>query len=104
MEPADPFIGLKSALTRTDTRGEPFGGWMPAQRVTLAEALRAYTRGAAYAGFAEQKFGNLEPGQRADFLIIDRDLELASPSDLPATQILEVWISGKRASVKEAAR
>ncbi len=104
VEPADPFIGLKSALTRTDARGEPFGGWMPAQRVTLAEALRAYTRGAAYAGFAEQKFGNLEPGQRADFLILDRDLELASPSDLPTTQILEVWISGRRASVKEAAR
>ena len=101
VEPADPFIGLKSALTRTDARGEPFGGWMPAQRVTLAEALRAYTRGAAFAGFAEQKFGNLEPGQRADFLILDRDLELASPADLPATQILEVWISGKRASVTE---
>ena len=104
VEPADPFIGLKSALTRTDARGEPFGGWMPEQRVTLAEALRAYTRGAAYAGFAEQKFGNLEPGQRADFLILDRDLELASPADLPTTQILELWISGKRASVKEAAR
>jgi len=104
VEPADPFIGLKSALTRTDARGEPFGGWMPEQRVTLAEALRAYTRGAAYAGFAEQKFGNLEPGQRADFLIIDRDLELASPADLPTTQILEVWLSGKRASVTENAR
>ncbi len=104
VEPADPFIGLKSALTRTDLRGEPFGGWMPAQRVTLAEALRAYGRGAAYAGFAEKQFGNLAPGQRADFLIIDKDLELASPSDLPATQILEVWISGKRASVNETGR
>jgi predicted amidohydrolase YtcJ len=101
VEPADPFIGLKSALTRTDGNDEPFGGWLPEQRVTLADALRAYTWGAAYAGFAEQRFGNLAPGQRADFLILDKDIELARPADLPHTQVREVWIGGQRVIMKE---
>jgi predicted amidohydrolase YtcJ len=101
VEPADPFIGLKSALTRTDGNDEPFGGWLPEQRVTLADALRAYTWGAAYAGFAEQRFGNLAPGQRADFLILDKDIELARPADLPQTQVREVWIGGQRVIMKE---
>jgi predicted amidohydrolase YtcJ len=101
VEPADPFIGLKSALTRTDSHDEPFGGWLPEQRVTLADALRAYTWGAAYAGFAEQRFGNLAPGQRADFLILDKDIELARPADLPQTQVREVWIGGQRVIMKE---
>ncbi|MBT2185884.1 amidohydrolase [Sphingobium nicotianae] len=96
VEPADPFIGLKSAITRTDAKDQPPGGWLPEQRISLAEALRAYTWGAAYAGFAEQRFGNLAPGQRADFLILDREIELARPADLPATQIVEVWIGGQR--------
>lgn len=102
VEPADPFIGLKSALSRTDSRNEPAGGWLPEQRISLAEALRAYTWGAAYAGFAEQKFGNLAPGQDADFLILDKDIELAQPADLPATQIVEIWIGGKRVTAKDA--
>ncbi|MGF7170696.1 hypothetical protein FHS91_002382 [Sphingobium xanthum] len=101
VEPADPFIGLKSALTRTDSHDEPFGGWLPEQRVTLADAMRAYTWGAAYAGFAEQRFGNLAPGQRADFLILDKDIELARPADLPQTQVREVWIGGQRVILKE---
>jgi predicted amidohydrolase YtcJ len=102
VEPADPFIGLKSALSRIDAKGEPAGGWLPQQRVTLADAVRAYTWGAAYAAFAEQRFGNLAPGQRADFLILDKDIELASPADLPATQVLEVWIGGQRVTTKDA--
>jgi predicted amidohydrolase YtcJ len=102
VEPADPFIGLKSAMTRMDSKDEPAGGWRPEQRVTLADALRAYTWGAAYAGFAEQRFGNLAPGQRADFLILDKDIELARPAELPATQIVETWISGRRVTRKES--
>ncbi len=101
VEPADPFLGLKVAITRTDAQGEPAGGWQPGQRLTFTEALRAYTWGAAYAGFAEQRFGNLAPGQRADFLIVDRDVELARPDDLAATQVREVWIGGQRVIAKD---
>lgn len=101
VEVPDPFAGLKSAISRTDAQDEPAGGWSPEQRLTLAESLRAYGWGAAYAAFAEKQFGNLEPGQRADFLILDRDIELARPADLPGTAIHEVWIGGQRVSMKE---
>lgn len=101
VEPADPFIGLRAALTRMDGNGQPPGGWMPEQRLSFAQALRAYGWSAAYAGFAEQRFGNLAPGQRADFVILDRDIELAAPRDLPATRIVEVWIGGQRTIMKD---
>nr|WP_264595422.1 amidohydrolase family protein [Sphingobium sp. B12D2B] len=101
VEPADAFIGLKSAATRLDVRNEPAGGWLPTQRLTLAEALRAYGRGAAYAAFAEERLGSLAPGQRADFLILDRDIELTSPTDLAATQVVELWMDGKRVALKD---
>jgi predicted amidohydrolase YtcJ len=96
VEPADPLLGLKSALTREDAKGEPAGGWMPEQRLSLAEALRAYTWGAAYAGFAEKKFGNLADGQQADFLILDADISTVAPADLPRIKVVEVWIGGQR--------
>jgi len=102
VEPADPFLGIKAALTRQDANGEPAGGWLPDQKIDFTEALRAYTFGAAYAGLAETKFGNLAPGQQADFLILDRDISAAAPSDLPATQVLEVWVGGRRAVGEEA--
>ena len=96
VEPANPWLGIKVAMTREDVHGEPFGGWSPEQRITFAQALRAYSWGAAYAGFAEKHFGNLAPGQRADFLILDRDIELARPEDIAQVRVLETWIGGKR--------
>ena len=104
VESANPFPGLAVAMTREDAKGEPFGGWMPEQRVRFEEAFAAFTSGAAYAGFAEKRFGSLAPGQRADFLLIDRDISMARPSDVRDTQVLESWIGGKRVFVKEGAR
>ncbi|MDB5675666.1 MAG: metal-dependent hydrolase, partial [Sphingomonas bacterium] len=66
------------------------------ERVTREQAWRAYTMDAAYAGFAEDKFGRLAPGQRADFIIVDRDPMLASPSDLRATKVAQTWIGGEK--------
>jgi predicted amidohydrolase YtcJ len=73
---------------------------MPQQRVSFETALNAYTRQAAYAAFAEKRFGSLLPGQRADFLLIDRDISLARPADIRAAQVLETWIDGKRVYMK----
>jgi predicted amidohydrolase YtcJ len=101
VEPADPFLGLKAAITRADGQGQPPGGWLPAQKLNFVEALRAYTWGAAFAGFAEQRFGNLAPGQRADFLILDRDIATIDPARLPETRVLEVWIGGRRVTISE---
>ena len=59
-------------------------------------ALAAYTSGAAWAGFAEGRFGRIAPGERADFLFVDRDPMLATPSDLRQTRVQEVWVGGRK--------
>lgn len=100
VESANPFPGMAAAMTREDAKGEPFGGWHPDERLTFEQTLKAYTQGAAYAGFAEDRFGTLAPGMRADFLIIDRDISLARPAEVRETQVLESWIGGKRVYLK----
>lgn len=97
VELPDPWAGLAAAITRQGPDGEPFGGWMPAEKVSREEALAAYTANGAYAGFAEGRFGRLVKGERADFLLVDRDPMLATPSDLRTTKVLQVWIDGKLA-------
>ena len=69
--------------------GNPPGGWLPQQRLTMEQAFAAFTRGGAYAGFAEDRLGTLEPGRMADFLFIDRDIfeitdQRADPRDAGA--------------------
>lgn len=96
VEAPDPFAGMAAATTRTDARGDPFGGWHPQERITIAQALAAYTSGAAYAGFAEERFGRLSPGEWADFIFVDRDPLLASPSQLRGTKVLETWMAGQK--------
>ena len=76
--------------------GQPPGGWIPTERLTLRPALHAYTRGAAYAGFAEQKIGALEPGKWADFVLVDRDPAKVDPQELARTQVLEDLGRGER--------
>ncbi|MET0137047.1 MAG: amidohydrolase family protein, partial [Sphingobium sp.] len=78
----------------------PGGGWTPEQRVGFETALDGFTRAAAFAGFADKRFGSLIVGQRADFLLVDRDLSTARPADVRATQVLETWIGGKRVYAK----
>ena len=96
VERPDPFAGWAAAFTRTDEQGQPFGGWQAQERVTREEAWRGFTSDAAYAGFAEDKFGRLTPWQHADFIIVDRDPTLASPTDLRQTRVLETWIDGRK--------
>lgn len=96
VEPADPFAGMAVAISRTDENGDPFGGWRAQETVSRETALKAFTADAAYAGFAEGKYGRLLPGERADFLFVDRDPFLSSPKEIRETQIDEVWIAGRK--------
>lgn len=98
VEPADPFAGLAAAISRTDADGQPFGGWFPQQTVSREQALAGFTSGAAFAGYAEGRFGRLVPGERADFLLVDRDPLLAAPDEIRQTQVAEVWIGGVKVS------
>jgi predicted amidohydrolase YtcJ len=96
VESPNPFPGLAAAISRQDMNGQPPGGWIPEERVSFEQALSGFTRDAAYAGFAEQKFGALEPGKWADFILVDRDVSAANPQALARTQVLETWVAGKK--------
>ncbi len=97
VESPDPWAGWAAGFTRQDADGQPFGGWQPQERVTREQAWKAYTVDAAYAGFAEDKFGRLAPGLAADFIVIDKgDPLLLSPTDLRSTKVLQTWIGGEK--------
>ena len=101
VEHPNPFPGLSAAISRQDPDGEPPGGWRPEEKVSFATALNGFTRGAAYAGFAEQKIGSLEPGKWADFILVDRDVSAVDQQALAATKVLETWVAGKKVWSKE---
>ena len=95
VELPDPWAGMAAATTRQGPDGKPFGGWQPQEKISREAALAAYTSDAAYAGFAEGRFGRLIRGERADFLLVDRDPLLASPAELAATKVLQTWVGGR---------
>lgn len=97
VESPDPWAGWVAGFTRQDANGEPFGGWQPQERLTREQAWQAYTTDAAWAGFAEDKFGRLAPGLAADFIVIDKgDPLLLSPADLRAVKVLQTWVGGEK--------
>lgn len=100
VESSNPFPGLAAAMTREDGDGQPFGGWIPNERLTRQQAWQAYTVGAAYASFAEDRLGSLTKGKRADFLIIEEDILLASPRDIRNIKVQQTWIGGRPVYVK----
>ena len=68
----------------------------------MPQALAAFTTGAAYAAFADDRLGSLEPGHMADFILIDRDpLITPDPQAIRATQVEETWIGGQRVWVRK---
>ena len=96
VESPNPFPGLSAGVSRQDMNGQPPGGWIPEERLSFGQALAAYTRGSAYAGFAEDKIGSLEPGKWADFVLVDRDPSTADQQSLGRTQVLQTWVAGKK--------
>ncbi|MBX7533188.1 amidohydrolase [Qipengyuania sp. 1XM1-15A] len=96
VESPDPFAGFAAAITRSNAEGEPFGGWRATERVNREQALSGFTADAAYAGFAEGRFGRLLPGERADFVLVDVDPLLATPEEIRGTKVLETWVGGQK--------
>jgi predicted amidohydrolase YtcJ len=95
VENVNPFYGLYSAATRTDAQHQPEGGWMPEQKVTAYEALRGFTLDAAYAGFSERELGSLEPGKRADFVVLKANPLAVPPEQLHDLKIEATWVDGR---------
>ncbi|MEO6113280.1 MAG: amidohydrolase family protein [Sphingomicrobium sp.] len=96
VESPNPFPGLAAAVSRQGLDGQPPGGWRPEERVSFETALAGFTRGAAYAGFAEDLIGSLDPGKWADFILVDRDISEVSAGELGRTEVLETWVAGKK--------
>ncbi len=96
IEVFDPFLGLYAAVTRrSEQDGYPGPeGWYPEQRLTLGEALNAFTSGAAYAAGMEARVGCLVPGYHADLLVLDRDIFALPASALLDTQVVRTMVSG----------
>lgn len=94
VELPDPFAGIAAAVTREDANGQPEGGWQPQEIISREQAFAAYTSGAAYAGFGEGRFGQLIEGERADFVVIDRDPFEGAAENIRGIKVLEVWIGG----------
>jgi predicted amidohydrolase YtcJ len=99
--PLDPILGIYAAVTRRTLDGKHPEGWVPEQKITVEEALRAYTAGNAYAVFAEQKRGKLVPGYLADVVILDRDLTRIKPEGLKDAQIAMTIVGGKPVYTKK---
>jgi predicted amidohydrolase YtcJ len=91
----DPFLGLNSAVNRTTRAGRPAGGWLPGERLSLADALAGYTSGSAWAAHEDAIKGTLQSGALADVVVLDRDLLAAPPSEIVATSVQTTILGGQ---------
>jgi predicted amidohydrolase YtcJ len=87
--------GLMAAVTRQDAKGWPPGGWHPQERVSLEEALRMFTRDAAYAAFDEKDRGVVAVGRRADLTVLGRDLTRVAPADIDDVPVRMTIVGGR---------
>jgi hypothetical protein len=113
--PPDPFVSMQQTVTRqvwksadtTNVAGQPLDGaaqggavptgavYVPGERITVEEAVRAYTRGSAYAAFAEDRIGSLEVGKYADLAVLSQDIFAAKPEDIGKTHVTLTLVGGK---------
>ena len=94
----DPIDAVYTAVTRRDAdTHEPLGGWLPEERITLAEALRAYTAGSAAAAQREGELGQLAPGMFADIVVLDPNPFELAPEDIQQAKVQATYVAGKKA-------
>jgi predicted amidohydrolase YtcJ len=93
--PLDPILGIYAATTRRTTDGKYPSGWFPEQKITVEEALRAYTLGNAYAAFEEEKKGTIIPGKFADFTVLSDNPLKGKPEDLARISVVMTIVDGK---------
>jgi predicted amidohydrolase YtcJ len=93
--PMDVRLGLYAALTRRTIDGANPEGWVPSEKISLEEALTAYTWGGARAGFMETKVGRIEPGMYADLTVLSEDLFDVEPLDIPHVQVILTMVGGE---------
>ena len=93
--PINPMLGLYAAVTRQTVTGEPASGWFPNERITIAEAIKAYTYNTAYANFEEKTKGSIEVGKLADLTVLSKNLLTVDPKDFLTTTVVYTIVDGK---------
>jgi predicted amidohydrolase YtcJ len=93
--PLNPLLGIYAAITRKTLDGKNPGGWFPEQKISLAEAVEAYTMGSAYAEFGEKEKGSLTPGKLADVVVLDTDLFAIPPETIKDAKVVATVVGGQ---------
>lgn len=95
VEIPDPLAGIHAAVTRRRADGSPGpDGWRPEQRLSVEQAVRAYTLGGAYAGGRDGELGSIAPGKLADLTVLDRDLFSIDPREIRETKVSATMVGG----------
>jgi predicted amidohydrolase YtcJ len=93
--PLNPLLGVYAAVTRATLDGKNPNGWFPEQKLTVAEAIEAYTMGSAYAEFQEKEKGSITPGKLADMVLLSHDIFNIVPTKIRDTRVLKTIVGGK---------
>jgi predicted amidohydrolase YtcJ len=93
--PLNPLLGLYAAVTRATLDGRNPGGWIPEQKITLAEAVEAYTLGSAFAEFQEKEKGSITPGKLADMVILSGNIFDMKPEAIRNVRVETTFVGGK---------
>jgi hypothetical protein len=90
-----PWPGLQNAVTRQTIEGEPKGGWIPSERISLVDAIKGYTLNAAFAGRREKTEGSLEPGKLADLIVVSQNIFQVDAHEIGKTKIEMTVVGGR---------
>jgi len=93
--PMDPILGIYAAVTRMTLDGKHPDGWVPAQKISVEDAVRAFTAGGAYAEFSENEKGTLTPGKLADLVLLNRDIFRIAPEQIREARVVATILGGR---------
>jgi predicted amidohydrolase YtcJ len=101
IESPNPFFGLHASVTRQDHINKPLGGWLATEKLSRIEAFKSFTIDAAYAGHQEKLLGTLEPGKKADFILVEDDYFAINPHKIWQNKVIATWVDGRKVFAQE---
>lgn len=93
--PLDPMLSIYAAVTRRTIDGKNPQGWVPEQKISVEEAVRAYTMGSAYAEFQDGEKGSITPGKLADLVMLSRDIFKIDPREVEKVKVVMTIVDGR---------